>query len=168
MASIIKVDTIQDATGAFEHARLVQMVNVLSNAASTGTTLIPADDTIPQNTEGDQVMTLAITPTHASNKLKIEVTAFVCDSHADSVNMALFQDSDAGALAATEEYQGDSNAPLALVLCYYMTTGTTSSTTFKVRVGSASASTTTFNGNSGTRRFGDIPKSSITISEIRV
>jgi len=80
MASIIKVDTIQDATGAFEHARLVQVVNVTDSAVATGSTTMNSDNTIPQITEGNEWMTLAITPTNASNKLFIEVVVQVASS----------------------------------------------------------------------------------------
>ena len=51
----------------------VQVVNVMDSALATGTTVMVYDDTIPQNTEGDEYMTLAIIPTNSSNKLLIEV-----------------------------------------------------------------------------------------------
>ena len=37
---------------------------------------VSADDTIPQNTEGDEYMTLSITPTSTSSKLLITVNAY--------------------------------------------------------------------------------------------
>ena len=52
---------------------VVQVVNTTTGAVATGTTTMPQDDTIPQNTEGDEYMTLAITPKDATNKLKIDV-----------------------------------------------------------------------------------------------
>jgi len=52
---------------------LVQSVGTVTGAVATGTTQMVLDDTIPQNTEGDQYMTRAITPTNASNILEIEV-----------------------------------------------------------------------------------------------
>ena len=51
---------------------VVQIVNVTDGALATGTTVIPQDDTIPQKTEGDEWMTLAITPKASSNKLFIQ------------------------------------------------------------------------------------------------
>ena len=53
----------------------IQTVNVQDGASTSGTTAIPQDDTIPQNTEGDEYMTLAITPVNSNSKLKIEVVA---------------------------------------------------------------------------------------------
>ena len=49
-----------------------------------------------------------------------------------------------------------------------MTTGTTSSTTFKVRAGGSNAATTTFNGRTAGAKMNGTFASSITISEIRV
>jgi hypothetical protein len=42
--------------------RLLQVVNTTTGAVATGTTVMPFDDTIPQSGEGDQYMSLAITP----------------------------------------------------------------------------------------------------------
>ena len=47
--STLNVTTIQDSAAAFEHARLVQVVNTTTGTMATGTTLMPNDDTIPQN-----------------------------------------------------------------------------------------------------------------------
>ena len=53
--------------------KILQMVYVFTGAYATGSTTIPFDDTIPQITEGNEVMTLAITPTSASSKLLVNV-----------------------------------------------------------------------------------------------
>ena len=47
-----------------------------------------------------------------------------------------------------------------------MTAGTTSATTFKVRIGGNSSVTVTLNGQSGARRLGGVASSSITITEV--
>jgi hypothetical protein len=164
--STLNVDTLQDKAGAFEHARLVQVVNVLNVAMTTGTTAIAHDDTIPQKTEGDEIMTLAITPTHASNKLLIEVVVQYATASNVAVSSALFQDTTANALACGAQY-GSNSEQSSMTFSHYMTTGTTSSTTFKVRVG-ATSGTTTINGLGGARKYGGVNQSSMTISEIRV
>ena len=51
----------------------IQIVNTPNGSVATGTTTIPFDDTIPQNTEGNEYMTCAITPTNASSTLEIDV-----------------------------------------------------------------------------------------------
>jgi hypothetical protein len=145
---------------------VVQVVNVMSGAVATGSTVMPADDTIPQNTEGDEYMTLAITPKSATNKLKIEVVCNVSNGAASRQGVALFQDTTAGALAGVAPYVNSTPiGPDPICFTHYMAAGTTS--TFKVRSGPATAATTTFNGVSAGRIFGGVMASSITITEIK-
>jgi hypothetical protein len=146
----------------------VQIVNTTFSAVSTGATTIPIDDTIPQSTEGDQYMTQAITPKSTTNVLVIEAKVF-CSVNAASQNIvaALFQDATAGALAATQEFADTSTGVLTLNLYHSMTAGTTSSTTFKVRAGTGSSGTLTFNGSNGGRRFGGITLSHIRVTEYK-
>jgi len=146
--------------------KVLQMVNTTTGAVATGTTVMPEDDTIPQISEGDEYMTLAITPTSSSSKLLIQIHAMV--SHTDTANtigMAVFQDSTSGALNAMHLR---TNVSLRVLMSFnhYMTAGTTSSTTFKVRIGGSDSGTTTFNGNGGSRLLGGAMASSITIMEI--
>ena len=145
---------------------VVQVVNTQTGAMTTGSTTIPNDDTIPQNTEGNEFMTLAITPKSASNKLKIDVVLNLAVATTGNLIAALFQDSTAGALAAVSEYTATSNGNMRLVFTHYMTAGTTSSTTFKVRAGCNNAGAVTFNGAGGARLYGGVMASSITITEI--
>jgi len=145
---------------------VVQVVNVQTGAVATGTTALVFDDSIPQITEGDEYMTLAITPKSATNKLKIDITVHL-DCGADgNLGAALFQDATAGALAAMHSRPNSSDA-LCISFSHYMAAGTTSATTFKVRCGSNSG-TTTFNGIGAGRIFGGVMASSITITEIKV
>lgn len=144
---------------------VTQVVNTTSSAVATGTTTIPFDNTIPQNTEGDQYMTLAITPKSTTNTLVIIVEAQLSYSVISNLTMALFQDSTANALAAVSHTVAGNTYVTPLTLVYIMAAGTTSSTTFKIRAGANGAGTTTFNGTGGTQIFGGAAKSSITIFE---
>lgn len=154
--------------GSMPVGSVVQVVNVQSAAVATGTTVLPYDDTIPQNTEGDQYMSLAITPKSATNKLKIDIVLEVAHSVASTLmSAALFQDTTANALAAIVGTQAANiNQPQNIKLTYFMTAGTVSATTFKVRAGGSGAGTTTFNGSNAARIFGGVMASSITITEI--
>jgi hypothetical protein len=140
-------------------------VNYQTGAVATGTTVLPIDDTIPQNTEGDQYMTLAITPTSASNYLKIDICIILAHNSGTGIGAALFQDSTVNALAASTDYSSAAGSPTSINFTHWMTSGTTSSTTFKVRAGCGTVGTTTFNGFSGNRIFGGVASSSITITE---
>ena len=147
----------------------VQAVDTQDGAVATGTTTIPADDTIPQNTEGDEYMTLAITPTNASNKLVIEGLLHLANSSVGLLAAALFQDSTAGALAVGANSQNPTASTDTQVdVRYEMTAGTTSSTTFKIRAGLSGSGTTTFNGDTGSRKFGGLYSSYMRITEVQV
>lgn len=145
---------------------VLQVVNTQTGAVNTGTTVIPNDDTIPQITEGTEFMTLAITPKYTTSKLLIEVSAQLSPSTAAQVICALFQDATANALAVAQAYSAGGGEVRHIRYSYYMTAGTTSSTTFRVRAGLQTAGTITFNGASGARLMGGAYASSITITEI--
>ena len=145
--------------------QVLQVVNFQTGEYATGTTVLPIDDTIPQNTEGDEYMTLSITPTSASSKLLIEVSAMLAASAPRWIVGALFQDTTADALAGGWFYEPNNGGGKELTLRHYMTAGTTSSTTFKFRAGTHTADTLYFNG-AGSRYLGGVASSSITITEI--
>ena len=147
----------------------VQTVYTMPSAVATTTTTIPNDDTIPQITEGGEFMTVSITPKSSTNILMIEATADLSHSTATAyMILALFQDAITNALAAAPTTLSATATGGAIIsLKYAMVAGTTSSTTFRVRAGSSSAGTTTFNGQGGTRHFGAITKSSLTITEYK-
>ena len=146
---------------------IVQVVNVMDGAVETGTTVMVWDDTIPQNTEGDEYMTLAVTPGNASNNLKIEVVMIGTHSVDGRFHIALFQDSTADAIAAaTSDFRTTATSG-TVAFTHFMAAGTTSATTFKVRAGAVSAGTFTQNGAAGARKFGGVNASSITITEIK-
>jgi len=141
---------------------IVQIVNTQTATKATLSGAIPLDDTIPQNTEGQEVMTLAITPTSATNKLLIEAVVLLGTSNGAQGIAALFKDSDADALAVSvADTDATDLATMTVIVRYFMDAGTTDEITFKVRAGSPSG-TCTFNG-----LFSTAGVSSITITEIK-
>jgi hypothetical protein len=161
--SFLRADNVSLPFGA---VGIIQQVHTQIGAVATGTTVLPNDDTIPQNTEGDQYMTLAVTPKSATNILVIEAVIHLANSAVVNMAAALFQDSTAGALASAKAFIDTVNGNVALSFRHRMTSGTTSETTFKVRAGGSSAGTTTFNGGGGARLHGGVMASSITITEV--
>lgn len=148
-----------------EVSKLKQIQHASTSAVSTTSTAMPYDDTIPQNTEGAQFLTVSITPANASNRLLIEIELMVASTASNICCVALFQDSTANALAATGQLMSNANDPHTVRLRHEMAAGTTSATTFKVRAGLEGAGTLTVNGDSGSRKFSTLPKSSITVTE---
>lgn len=160
--------TMDSASATYQHAgRLAQAPVIFeTGAVASGTTIIPQDDTTPQNTEGDQYMSATITPTNAASTLIIDGVCALSSSIATLLVAALFQDTAANALACISAFQPTATGQVAVHFRHKMTAGTTSATTFKVRCGGTSAGTTTFNGAGALRLFGGAFASSITITEI--
>jgi hypothetical protein len=146
--------------------KLIQSTSVETGAVATGTTILPADDTIPQINEGDQYMTCVITPQSSSSKLIINVTWMGSSTITPGqMVVALFQDATANALAAVALHPAFVNAGVVVSFTHVMVAGTTSATTFRVRAGANASGTTTFNGQTSGRTLGGVAASSITIRE---
>lgn len=146
---------------------IVQMVYTVTGTYNTGNTALPYDNTAPgpSVSEGDEMMTLAITPKHASNILKIDVVMFHSSDGAEHIIATLFQDG-AGTCLAVGSGKCSSPDMVNTVFTYYMAAGTTSSTTFNVRAGCPSGNYN-FNGSTSALMDGKFA-SSITITEIMV
>jgi hypothetical protein len=146
----------------------VQHTYFQTSTLATGTTVFPDDNTIPQNTEGDQYMSLAITPTSAINRLLIEVSLFGSSGVNVQQYAALFQDAVANALTASKAAQSNTLTSTMHRLLWEMAAGTVASTTFKLRAGAGSAGTFTFCGQAGGNWFGGVTNSFIKIEEVMV
>jgi hypothetical protein len=144
----------------------IQTVAAETGAVATASVVIPADDTIPQITEGVEIVTATITPTNASSTLYITTTLMLFSSSAQEGAMALFQDAGVNALAAMGFVIPSANQGGPFTLTHKMTAGTTSATTFRVRAGPATAATFTVNGVAAARRYGGVASSSITVQEV--
>lgn len=153
-------------------AGAVAQVVFASNAANTViSATIPADNTIPQNTEGTQVLSAAITPTSATSILQVEAVVHASEltNVGDSILAALFRDSGANAVAAS--FVGGMNGggnyltSGAAVIRYRVVAGSTASTTFTVRAGN-NAGSMTLNTTHQNINLGGLIASTLTVTEI--
>ena len=173
--STLYVDSIQPKTtggnvtitNQANAGKVLQVKNHQDSEVAYTSNIIPNDDSKPQKTEGGEFMTLSITPKSASSKLFIQVVMSGCNANANAPTFsALFKDDETDSISATGQYQSVSTGINTVTFNHYMTAGTTSPITFKVR-GGASAGNYTFNGyNNTNRNFGGVSASSITIMEI--
>ena len=146
---------------------VLQIKSTKLGTVATGTTLMINDNTIPQNTEGDQYMTLAFTPLSATSTLRFEVLLFVAHNVATAnAVVAIFRDSVADAIAAGNMDLMGANTGFLVTLNYDMTSPGTSAYTYKVRAGGNAAGTLTVNGWGAAQYFGGVLFSSITITEV--
>jgi hypothetical protein len=148
---------------------VLQVAYNADGAVATGTTTVPIDDTVHQNSEGDQFMSQAITPQAAANLLHVTHQGNYASSNAtaSAFIVSLFQDSVAGALATTYNARvATAGALCNALLSHFMVAGTVSATTMKIRGGLSAAGTTTFNGQSSARLFGGVMASFLRIQEV--
>ena len=133
---------------------------------NAGGTAFPFDDSIPQNDEGKQYVTVAITPTNAANILLItaDVGCFGL-SVAATATMAIFQDATANAIAVISSSKEPAGYTEHLHLEHRMVAGTGSETTFKLRVG-PSTGDMYVNGNASERKFGGLSAVTLSVTEV--
>jgi len=162
--------TRADGTAVVSSAggKIVQVVNTITGAVATGTTQTALDDSKPQVGDGDQYLSLAISPTNTNNKLFFEIVLCLANSNTGAHTAALIQDTDSDSLAAISEYNPTAGTMVNLKFNHYMTAPGTSTYTYKVRSGFNAAGTTTLNGIGAARSLGGVMASSMTISEIEV
>lgn len=134
----LKTATAQSIADLASGSGKVQQV-VYSSTATAGSTAtgIPVDNSIPQNTEGAELLTTDITPGDANNILVIEgIIPYASISvGAAYISTAIFQDTTADALQASATWIPGASTSAALLITHIMLAGTTSSTTFKLRYG---------------------------------
>lgn len=145
---------------------LAQFVTATLNTLATGTTLVPTDDTIPQITEGDQYLTIDITPKNANSTLEIDIEMMVGSSVVGAwASMMLFVDAVANALASKNFYLDTASASYPISLKHVVAAGSTSPRTYRVRAGAHVAGTLNINGAAGIRLHGGVQVSRITVKE---
>lgn len=165
----IKKDIMATNNAVNSRNILLQQVSATTNSRVTINVITPYDDTIPQNTEGVEVITVTITPISATSRLQIMFSSVINKDEAGnpSAVVALFQDTTANALAAAAMLESQSTpASRQVYLEHVMTSGTTSATTFKIRIGSSSTTLEWYvNGTHSGRLMGGVFSTVLTVNE---
>lgn len=159
--------TLQNVAGTVSWAftNVLQMVSTsTSSAIDTAGTSIPDDNTIPQITEGTSILSLAITPKSASSTLLILFATGGTPTNTNAAIAALFVDATANALAAQYLSQSASGEPFSGTLEYVVSSGSTTSRTYQIRIGGGDfkVNATT----AGTRVLGGVASTMLIILEI--
>ncbi len=182
-------NTTQIATTAFVLANGASKLVSRAFASHTSnvnlSTVIPADDTIPQITEGTEVVTASITPATTTNRVRATFSCFVSGNATSNqaAIAALFQDSGTNALHAVAVTVFDGNNRYGIEVCAGANTvldvgtlqkleftwewvpATTSAITARVRVG-PSVGTIRLNGSASSRLFGGVAAATLILEEI--
>lgn len=147
-----------------------QRRNATGAASTAGTTVIPRDDTIPQITEGAELLTQAITCRATMNLVRVDALMQIAPNDGASyIAAALFKDATASALAVTS-LEAPNGAISSLPLRYVALASTVSAATFRIRAGkdagAAGVVDLTLNGVNGARFYGGVLNSYLEIEEI--
>lgn len=129
------------------------------------TTAIPLDDTIPQGSEGTQIISVSYTPKYSTSTLICTFTGQVTATGADNVVAAIFNGG-ANAFAAEMVNISGANIKAAVAVVGSYAPGSTSAQTITVRVGSGST-TVRLNGTSVARLLGGASAAVLTVYEIK-
>lgn len=133
---------------------LIRRISAQSSTMSQTTNTIPRDDTLPLNTEGASITSIAISPLNRANILKVGFHGFIGATALSHASLAIFRDGTAVAATAASvtgsAYAHDINSE------YEGLSNTLGSITFEFRHG-ASAGTINMGGTSGSRLFGGVP-----------
>jgi hypothetical protein len=161
--------TYLEATGSFTEPQGAVVLQCLQTTYATNadiTTVLPYDDTVPLIGEGTEILTKAITPSSAANKVLCGVTINGGVSTApNSYSAALFR----GSTCIQAQAVALDNALRQATIAFDIldSPSTTSATTYSVRVGPAAANTLRLNGTSGGRAFGGVAACTLTLQEIK-
>lgn len=137
---------------------------------STTSAVIPIDDTIPQDTEGSQILSVSLTPKSVTSRFRIraEVPCSTVTAAAAAV-VAIFRNGSADAIAANWRFDAPGYGGSVIASCEYVP-GTISAVTITVRAGvstTGSGQSIAFNGVGVGRILGGSSRATLIVEELK-
>lgn len=130
-------------------------------------TVIPLDDTIPQITEGVEIITTTFTMKSTTNILRLRFSGSGANSANSYILSAIFIAGDANAKAASYATVENAGSEVALNCGVDLVPGVLTAMTISVRVGPNGAVTCRLNGNHVGRQLGGSMGATLVIEEIK-
>lgn len=156
------------ARGDLPDGSIVNRNYATYSASADLTVVIPIDDTLPQSGEGTEIVTVSITPTSATNRIRVSFFGFGSGSSgAIEVAAAMFIDSAADAVQATCATPSAVAEKVNLSMVYEYVPGDTSAHTYKIRVGGSTTAAVRMNGSNTARLFGGASAATLIVEEIK-
>lgn len=145
---------------------IIQVVSATPYTANANLAIIPSDDTIPQNTEGTQILSLSITPHATANQIRLIFMGFGGNDIFSALTAALFRGSIANALVSTQATVSAAGARVVLAIDWVDSPGTTSAQTYTIRAG-PSTGAGRMNGIYNARQLGGNAACTLLAQEIK-
>ncbi len=159
-----------DEAGLLKLSDVIQVQYAEDAAVSAAlTTNMVNDDGIPEKTEGDELLTLAITPKSATSRLIIEGVFHISAAAAEQLITAIFIDDTTNAIYAQQEPIAAADEIITVNVSHSLISGSTSTRTYKIRAGTV-AQNIVMNGivTGPGRKLGGVMISSLKITEWQV
>lgn len=132
------------------------------------TTAVPSDDTIPQITEGTEILTITFTPKHASSAIFVIASfgVFANSTTGDAV-CSLFKSTSTNALQVSAAHGlSAGNVQSIPPIFYKEAPGSVTPIVYSIRAG-ASTGTLRFNGSTAARAWGGAASCQLWVVEVR-
>lgn len=163
VSDISSLGTLNGTLG-IDYRNLLQTQQTTFGTVLTGTTQIPYDNTIPQITEGIEVLSRSITPKSSNSILEIDFQIIIASNTSERLAAALFKVGTNNALICSFTYSL-TNETKIITGKHRILSGSTSAQTFTIRAGGDQAATRTINGTAGSQYYGGVLNTFIMIKE---
>lgn len=148
---------------------VIQTISATPYTANTNiTTALSLSDTVPQITQGTQILTLTITPRFATSQIRLTFNGFGTGSLAFWLIAALFRSPVTNAIYTATSASAAAGNGQQVTIDWIDSPATTSATTYTIRVGPNTAMTLRMNGSSAARFFGGSAACTLVAQEIKV
>lgn len=166
--TFVRINGVTQAIGALPNGSIRDSAYAQYASNADLTTAIPYDDTIPQVTEGTEILSAAITPKTTTNKVRI--IANIAGAQSGSANVylgvAVFVNGGANAIVAKAMHMpNNSQGSHECVIDFEHSPASVSTQTYTVRVG-LNTGTVRLNGTTSGRIYGGAQVCTITLQEI--
>ncbi|MEZ0275489.1 MAG: hypothetical protein ACAH88_11350 [Roseimicrobium sp.] len=120
---------------AYASGTIVKKVISTTSNAFTVNSLVPLDDTIPQNSEGSEVLTLTFTPKLPASNIVVRATCYVDGSTTNHVIGSLYVDNVTNSFSTSDVSPDAAGRPRSFVVVGSYQNSSADSKTFKFRIG---------------------------------
>lgn len=129
---------------------------------------IPFDDTIPQSTEGVEILTVDLAASSATARVRVQFNGQAVNNTNDNgMTVALFMDSESGARRASIIGVPALGITVQAFLFYEFVPGDTAVHTYKIRMGTPNTTPTfRLNGSGGSRVYGGVSAATLIAEEV--